>query len=212
LSNRKFEFKKNELFSYFGIIIIYQYNIMVLGLYMKRIYRYSGIMALSFSLVMFSVGSIPQANAGSVASTIVVNITCGMTLAGVADFGSGIIIGANLVNANLAAVPTIENTGVASTPIAVEVGTNTGGGYQEGGTTHIAPSDIDMKIAGSTFNAGAFQTLDDAGTDTNLGPLGPASGATNLEFQVFVSGINLGATTDPNWSATYTFTAGTCFL
>ena len=179
---------------------------------MKRIYRYSGIMALSASLVMFSICSIPQANAGTVASTLVVDITCGMTLVGVADFGGGILIGANLDNTDLAAVPTIENTGVASTPIAVEVGTNTGGGYQEGGTTHIAPADIDMKIAGSTFNGGAFNTLDNTGADTDLGPLGPASGLTNLEFQVEVTGINLGATTDPSWAATYTFTAGTCFL
>ena len=183
-----------------------------MGLYMKRIYRYSGIMALSFSLIMFSIGSIPQANAGSVGSTISVDITCGMTLVGVADFGTLILIGANLDNTDIAVVPTIENTGVASTPIAVEVGTISSGGYAEGGTTHIAPADIDMKIAGSSFNGGAFQQLDDTGADTNLGPLGPASGATDLEFQVFVSGINLGATTDPSWAATYTFTAGTCFL
>ncbi len=180
---------------------------------MKRIYRYSGIMALSFSLVMFSFGSIRQANAGTVDSTLVVNITCGMALVGVADFGSGILIGANLVNANLAAVPTIENTGVASTPIGVNVGVLAGGGYVDGSAvTHIAPSDIDMRIVGTSFNSGNFNPLFDSGADTNLGPLGPASGATNLEFQVEVTGINLGATTDPNWSATYTFTSGTCFL
>ncbi len=186
---------------------------MVLGLYMKRIYRYSGIMALSFSLVMFSLGSIPQTYAGSVTSTLVVDITCGMTLVGVADFGTLITIGSNLDNTDIAIVPTIENSGVASTPIGVNVGVLAGGGYADGAAiTHIAPADIDMKIGGSSFDGGAFQTLDNTGTDTNLGPLGPASGATDLLFQVEVTGINLGATTDPNWSATYTFTSGTCFL
>ena len=185
---------------------------MMMGLYMKRIYRYSGIMALSVSLIMLSLGSILQSYAGSVTSTIVVDITCGMTLVGDADFGTSILIGAALTNANIVSVPTIENTGVATTPIAVAVGTITGGGYADTGTiTHIAPADIDMKIAGSTFNGGAFQTLDDTGADTNLGPLGPVSGATALEFQVEVTGINP-PITDPNWSATYTFTAGTCFV
>ena len=178
---------------------------------MKRIYRYSGIMALSVSLIMLSLGSIPQTYAGSVGSTIVVNIVCGMDLLGTADFGSGILIGADLTNADIVAVPTIGNAGVATTPVSVSVGTVTGGGYAEGGTTHIAPVDIDMKITGSIFNAGGFNTLDNTGTATPLGILAPTAPVT-LEFQVFVSGINLGATTDPSWTATYTFTAGTCFL
>ena len=186
---------------------------------MNNLFKYSGILAISVSLIMLSIGSIPQTYAGSVASTMSVNISCGMTLAGTADFGTGVTIASTLTNANLqGSAPTIENNGVAHTPISVNAGvrantppaTGTAGGYAgvTDNVTHIQPAAIQMKIGA----AGPFSTLDDAGTDVSLGALAPNAGSpTDLNFSIGVTGIN-GPITDPDWAATYTFTAGNCFI
>jgi len=59
---------------------------------MKRIIRYSGIAMLSLSLVMLSLGSMPQTYAGSVGSTMVLATSCGTLPGGEIDWGTGVVL------------------------------------------------------------------------------------------------------------------------
>jgi len=173
---------------------------------MNGIIRYSGIAALSVSLIMLSLGSIPQTYAGTVPSTLTVDISCGAILTGAFTFGGGILVGAVLTQTeNTVVQPTIQNTGVAQSQVSVGVGDDaTGGGYAgTDTTTHIAAGSIRVDIG-----EGLVTMVSAAST-----PTGVVNAATtdNIDVEVTVTLVNPGHA-EADWAATYTFTVDDCFL
>ena len=178
---------------------------------MNGIIRYSGIAALSVSLIMLSLGSMPQTYAGTVPSTLTVDIGCGAILTGAFTFGGGILVGAVLTqNENTVAQPQIQNTGVAQSQVSVGVGTDSstgpgGGGYAgvSDQITHIAASSIQV-----TVGEGLTTMISGAST-----PTGVVNAVTtdDIDVSVTVTLVNPGSS-DPNWAATYTFTVVDCLL
>jgi len=178
---------------------------------MNKIIRYSGIAALSVTLIMMSLGSMPQTYAGTVPSTLTVNIGCGAILTGAFTFGGGILVGAVLTQAeNTVGQPQIQNTGVAQSQISVGVGTDSstgpgGGGYKGNtdGITHIAAGSIKVDVG-----EGLVTMVSAASTSTGVVNAGSTD---NIDVSVTVTLINPGST-DADWVATYTFTVTDCLL
>ncbi len=178
---------------------------------MNVIIRYSGIVALSVSLIMLSLGSMPQTYAGTVPSTLTVNIGCGAILTGAFTFGGGILVGDVLTQAdNAVAQPQIQNTGVAQSQVSVGVGTDSasgpgGGGYAgtTDGITHIVAADIQV-----TVGEGLTTMISGAST-----PTGVVNAATTDDINVSVT-VNLSnpGSSDADWAAIYTFTVVDCLL
>jgi len=178
---------------------------------MKNIFRYSGIFVLSISLIMFSLGSIPQTYAGSpsntITSTMVLSITCGLGITGTADFGL-VSAGDTVFNSDV----TISNSGTATAEISANVGTPLvksplAGGYagSTDQTTHIPPRDITLQI-----DTQGRVPLRDSSSDEVIGGLLSTDPGV-LEVGVTINPINL-PTSDPVWVATYALTVSDCTL
>ncbi len=189
----------------YQILVIYQ------GVYMKNIFRYSGIFVLSISLIMFSLGSIPQTYAGSpsntITSTMVLSITCGLGITGTADFGL-VSTGDTVFNSDV----TISNSGTATAEISANVGqalvkSPLAGGYagSTDQTTHIAPHDITLQI-----DSQGRVPLEDSSSDVLIGGLVNTDPGT-LEIGITLNPINL-PIVDQVWVATYELTVSDCHL
>ena len=167
---------------------------------MKNILKYSGIAALSITLIMLSLGSISQAQAQTVASSMTVDITCGADLLnGNVAWTNVVVTGVTLdseIDTLDSAKPTVENTGSAVSVMSADAGDNTNGGYA--GTTdlltHIAPSQMALGfVGGSTFN------LLDTGFATGIGSIGPTTVAT-MHWQIDTTLFGA-STSDTDWAA-----------
>ncbi len=149
-----------------------------MGHTMKTI-KYLGITTLAVTLVMLSIGSIPQSFAGTDSVNLQMNLgsTCGISVTGIdIDFG----------NQNPGATPngavSVENTGTSSAQIDANAGDVTaGGGFANAGTSHIAPLSITLGISPGT------NALDNTGADVDIGDL---FGAGSMDVDVVVTVIN----------------------
>ncbi len=178
----------------------------------KDIFRYSGIAFLSISVIIISLGLIPQVDAGivptnTIPSTLTMEITCGLSIAGSADFGL-VSVGDTIFNTDV----TISNSGTALAEISANVGTplvssTLAGGYAgtTDQTTHIPPRDITLQID----TQGRVPLRDSSSDEVIGGLLGTDPGV--LEVGVTINPINL-PTSDPVWVATYALTVSDCTL
>jgi len=179
--------------------------------------KYSGLAVLSVSLIMLSLGSIPQsyAGSGSVGSTMTLQLTCGLTVAGDVTWGSGIlldtIIESGVAPHLTASTATVQNTGVGQATVDANTGNDIGpatfGGYSEaGGTNHINNPQIEINIGNGFVTMAAGDAV-----DITIGTV--AEGATDdLDMRVdlnFVVGL---PTVDNSWLATVTVTGSDCEL
>ncbi len=180
---------------------------------MKDILRYSGIAALSISLIMLSFGSVPQTNAGFVpppnviTSSLTMDISCGVNISGTADFGL-VSFGQNVQNTDV----TISNSGSATAQISANVGkslvsSSLAGGYAgtTDQTTHISPSDITLQI-----DSQGRVSMNPSSSDVLIGELSNLDPGT-LEVGVGINPINL-PTNDPLWVATFAITVFECII
>ena len=130
----------------------------LLGAYMKDLIRYTVVASISFSLIMLSLGSVPQTFAGppplTIPSTMSILPICGLSVANSANFGT-VSIGGTIFNSDV----TISNTGSSLAEISANVGTplvqsNLAGGYSgiTDLTTHIPPRDITLQIFKKIWN------------------------------------------------------------
>jgi len=156
--------------------------------------------------MILPLGSIPQANAGTVASTMTVVITCGIALTGAFTF-TGINVGDVLTQTdNDVAQPTIGNTGTGESQVSVGVGDDANGGGYAGttdNTTHIAAASIQVNIG-----EGLVAMVSNA--NTAVGQIA-SDAIDNIDVQITVTLVNPGSS-DANWAATYTFTQTDCLL
>jgi len=184
---------------------------------MKSIMKYSGLAVLSISLIMLSLGSMPQTYAGtsgSVDSTMTLTLTCGLTVLGTVDWGTGVILGTILdsqVSPNLAASSaTIENTGVGLATVEANTGDDTlpsgGGGYSEANNdVHILNAQIEVDIGPG------YVTMAPVGVDVTIGTVAQST-TVDLDMRVdlnFVQGL---PTTDNTWTTTVTISQLNCEL
>ena len=183
---------------------------------MERTIRYSGIAVLSVSLIMLSLGSIPQtfAGSGSVPSTMTVVLACGLTATGSVTWGSNIIAGSTIDSRiapnDLASTATIENTGNGQVSVDANTGNDgvgLGGGYSEGsGAVHILNTEIDISIG-----EGDVTMLTGASNDVEIGNVGGTL-TDPLDMVVRLNNLQALPTLDNAWSATITLTAADCEL
>ena len=180
---------------------------------MNDILRYSRIAALSISLIMLSIGSIPQTLAGSIPppnvieSRMIVDISCGVDISGTADFGL-VSLGETVHNSDVS----LSNSGTATAKISANVGTALvksplAGGYAgtTDQTTHIAPSDITLQVD----SQGRVQMIG-SGSDVVVGELSSIDNGI-LEVGVNINPVNL-PTSDTVWVATFDLTISDCRL
>ena len=176
---------------------------------MKDVFRYIGLVSISVSLMIFSLGSFPQIFAGpdTIPSTLTMEITCGLSITGSADFGL-VSVGDTIFNTDV----TISNSGTAMAAISANVGTplvssSLAGGYAgtTDQTTHIAPRDITLQI-----DSQGQISLADSGADVLIGGL-VSTDPGILEVGVIVNLINA-PVNDPVWVATYELTVSDCTL
>jgi len=180
---------------------------------MNKKIRYSGIAAITFSLFMLSLGSMPSSDAGVVTSALTVTLSCGIAVG-----NGGSINWLNDLNPNTGNTldstaagdytglqPTVTNpvANTASSNVRANVGDNTDGGYA--GTTdtrtHIEPSAISIDLLIDPVPAGPV-AMDNAGAGTGIGVLAPAETQT---LQLVVATNNIVGTvppiTDLTWAA-----------
>ncbi len=182
---------------------------------MERTIRYSGIAVLSVSLIMLSLGSIPQtfAGSGSVPSTMTVVLACGLTATGSVTWGSNIIAGSTIDSRiapnDLASTATIENTGNGLVTVDANTGDDgvgNGGGYSEvSGAVHILNPEIDISIGEGDI------TMLTAGADVEIGTIA-GTAIDGLDMVVRLNNLQALPTLDNAWSATITLTATDCEL
>ena len=108
--------------------------------------RIFGISIMSVTLIMLSLGSVPQAFSQGVTSTITIDISCGIAVTGAATFPGTVGIGATVANTDV----DLNNNGNGQAAISAQAGlpsavsSATAGGYR--GTsdliTHINHSSI----------------------------------------------------------------------
>ena len=191
----------------------YQIFALLVGIYMNDRLRFSGIVALSISIIMFSLGSVPQLNAGSVpppsviTSSLTMDISCGLSISGTADFGL-VSFGETVQNTDV----TISNSGTASALIRANAGTSLVSSPLAGGyagttdqTTHISPSDITLQI-----DSQGRVSMNPSSSDVLIGELSNLDPGT-LEVGVGINPINL-PTNDPLWVATFALTVFECII
>lgn len=158
---------------------------------------------MAASLVMLSLGSIPQSFAGttvseigSVSASLVLGATCGIAT------GSPISYGPFAVGATNTATTSVTNGGTVDATLDANAGiSNTGGGFVDGSTTHIAPSSMRIQIDAGTFSA----NLDNLGNDVTI-PGGLTVGAHTLGLETTATIINA-PVVNPTLSATIFLTA-----
>lgn len=181
---------------------------------MKKIFRYSGIAALSVSLIMLSMGSIPQTYAGSsgsVPSSMVLTVTCGTLPSGQIDWGTGVVINQVLDTSNTGPLTAftidaiITNNGIGRSFVSMNVGTDSvtgpnGGGYANdfvgvlGGVTHIAAADIQLGL-GDLGTTPFVVAMVSGPTSTPVGFV-DSNTFDVLDAIVTVNGINLPAASE----------------
>jgi len=157
---------------------------------------------MAASLVMLSMGSIPQSFAGtviepgSVSASLILGATCGI--------GSitAISYGAFAVGATVVATTSVTNGGTVDATLDANAGTNTGGGFADGTTTHIEPSSLRVQVTG-LFSL----PLDNTGADVSI-PDGLPVGTSTLGLETTALIVNA-PVVNPNLSATIALTA-TC--
>jgi len=182
---------------------------------MERTIRYSGIALLSVSLIMLSLGSIPQTYAGSgaVPSTMTVVLTCGLIAAGDVTWGTNILAGTTIDSRiapnDLASSATIQNTGNGQMTVDANTGDDgvgNGGGYSEvSGAVHILNNAIDINIGEVDV------TMLAGGTDVEIGNVA-GNAIDDLDMVVRLNNLQALPTLDNAWSATITLTGTDCAL
>ena len=181
---------------------------------MNDIFRYSGVAALSISLIILSLGSMPQTLAGSgpppnvIESNMVVDISCGISISGTADFGR-VSFGDTILNSDV----TIFNGGTGSAQISANAGQSLVASPLAGGyagttdqTTHIAPHDITLQI-----DSQGRTPMMDSSSNVIIGELASMDSEI-LEVGVVINPINLLPSNDPVWVATFDLTISGCNL
>ncbi len=175
--------------------------------------KYSGIAAISISLVILSLSSIPQILGGAVLppnaieSEISVQISCGIAISGSADFGL-VSFGESVFNSDV----TLSNPGTGTAQVRANVGqalvsSSLAGGYAgiTDQTTHISPSDISLQI-----DSQGRVTMNPSSADVQIGELG-STDSEILEVGVNMNPINL-PTNDHLWRANFFLTVSSCSL
>jgi len=183
----------------------------LLGAYMKDLIRYTVVASISFSLIMLSLGSVPQTFAGppplTIPSTMSILPSCGLSVANSANFGT-VSIGGTIFNSDVI----ISNSGTSLARISANVGTplvqsSLAGGYAgvTDQTTHIPPRQITLQIDGQ-----GRVPMFDSGTNALIGDL------RNTDPGVFEIGVNMNPinlpTNDPVWVATFDLTVSNCLV
>jgi len=166
---------------------------------------------MAVSLVMLSLGSIPQTFAGttviesgSLGALLTVGPTCGLGV------GAAVNIGNIAVGQVKSATTTVDNTGTVDATLEANAGVPSasgpsGGGFAAAsdGITHINP--ISMRISVT----GALQALDNSGNDVFIPGGLPVTGSPHtLTLEVTANIVNA-PVVDPALAATIPLTA-TC--
>jgi len=160
---------------------------------MKSIFRNTGFTVLTVSLIILSLGSIPQTFGGVIASpftvtsTITIEISCGIAVTGAANFGL-VSIGETIFNNDV----TISNGGTGSADVTANAGlpsavANPAAGGYRGTTdliTHINPSSITLQI-----DSQGQITMANTGADVFLGNLANGDPGV-LEVGVTITPVN----------------------
>jgi len=188
---------------------------------MKKIIKYAGTTALSVSLIMLSLGSIPTSYAQSVGSQMTVTMTCGINLTGPTNINwdNTILFPDTLDNTQAAdhagSEPTVQNPGTnsATTQVKAAVGDSSTGGYRGtvDGVTHISPTSMQLDLINGAPST--LITMSDSNSPQQIGTLAPAE---NDELRLVVNvppvaGLFNKPITDQTWTATITLTA-TCAI
>jgi len=186
---------------------------------MNKKIRYSGIAAITFSLFMLSLGSMPTIEAGvdSVSSALTVTITCGTTVTnGIINWDNAISPGSQFdseVNADFSGTsPNIANPGsnTATSIVSAQAGNiATAGGYAGGtsGVTHLPPSEMDVDLVTDT-STGLPNPLSDTNALVEIGEISAGSSDTlQLQIDATVATLLNKPITDTSWSATIVITA-----
>jgi len=168
-----------------------------------NIQRYLGITIMSASLVMLSLGSIPQSFAGTtvieqqgLGASLTLGATCGLST------GAAINYNAFVVGTTRTATTTVTNGGTVDATLEANAGTNTGGGFADGATTHIEPISMRMSVS-STFSAFFFNNADDVSIPGGL----PVVGSPHtLTLETTATIVNA-PVVNPTLSATIDLTA-----
>lgn len=161
--------------------------------------RSVGISAIAVTLVMLSIGSIPQSFAGSdtVSLGMQLRTTCGIAVTGggTVDFGN-----VNIGDPNETTNVSVQNSGTASAQIDAQAGDSSTGGFHDAQPkTHIAPSSISLNL-----NSQGPDALSDTNVQTDIGDL---FGAGTLGVEVVITVINLPVPDNTQLDATITLTA-----
>jgi len=180
---------------------------------MNKKIRYSGIAAITFSLFMLSLGSMPTSDAGVVSSALTVTLTCGIQVGngGSIDWDNDLNpnTGKTLTSTDIGdytgAQPTDTNTvtNTASSNVRADVGDSNTGGYAgtTDTTTHIEPNAISIDLLVNTPPAGPV-AMQNTGIPVGIGVLAPNELQT---LQLVVATNNIVGTvppiTDLTWSA-----------
>ena len=178
--------------------------------------RYSGIAAITFSLFMLSLGSMPTSDAGVVGSTLSVTLSCGLALSSATinwDNTLNPTLGNTLDSTNAGDYtgpqPAVSNPGgnTADSIILANVGAVPTGGYAGTTdlTTHIQPQEITMDLLLNSPPAGPV-TMANGGGDTAIGTLIPGESQT-LQLVVDSSNIVGQPISDATWAAQIDLTA-----
>ena len=176
---------------------------------MNDTFRYSGIAVLATSLIVLSLGSIPQTHAGAntIESAITVVISCGINISGSADFGL-VSLGDTVQNSDV----TLSNSGTGTAKVSANVGQSLVSSTLAGGyagvtdlTTHISPSDITLQI-----DSQGRVPMADSSSNVLVGELSSTDPGV-LEVGVDLNPINL-PTSDSVWRATFVLTVSGCSL
>jgi len=184
---------------------------------MNKKIRYSGIAAITFSLFMLSLGSMPtiEAGGGPVTSNLAVTITCGATVSNGAINWDGPITPGNQFDSETAdhtgATPNVLNPGAntATSNVGAQAGDSNTGGYvgTVSAVTHLPPSEMDVDLVGEATVA-LPNPLSDVNAIVSIGKLAAGANA-NLQLQIDATVATLlnKPITDLTWAATITITA-----
>ena len=183
---------------------------------MKNIFRYSGIAAITFSLFMLSLGSMPTSDAGQVASQLTVTLSCGLVVAnGQINWddnlnpNTGNTLDSTVAGDYSGAQPSVSNpiANTADSSVSANVGDNTSGGYAGtiDATTHIQPTEISIDLLVDSPPA-APVAMSNAAANIFIGLLSPNEAQT-LQLVVNSNNIQGQPITDLTWALTINLSA-----
>jgi len=169
-----------------------------------KIQRYLGISVIAVSLVVFSIGSVPQSFAGTTGFfdiDMLLGSSCGISmLTFLASYGAFPVGTQQTIQ--LSAI----NTGTSLATITANAGTDSatgpgGGGFAAvSGITNISAGSIDLQIGSQGFTAG----LDPAGGETTVGTI---FGADTVDVRTTADVINGPVAAGTSLSGTVVITA-----